>query len=101
MSRCGEGRDGDHSLLSALVADAAPPELRGTAFGAFNLAIGIAALLASVIAGALWDAVGPQGTFAVGAGFTLVALAGLFATRGRLPPKRDERICIGCPLGRS
>jgi MFS family permease len=75
-------------LLSAFVADAAPPELRGTAFGVFNLAIGIAALLASVIAGALWDLVGPQGTFAAGAGFTLVALTGLFALRSRLPKSR-------------
>ncbi len=71
-------------LLSALVTDTAPPELRGTAFGVFNLATGIAALLASVIAGALWDAVGPQGTFAVGAGFTLAALAGIFSVRNRL-----------------
>jgi MFS family permease len=72
-------------LLSALVADTAPPELRGTAFGVFNLAIGVAALLASIIAGALWDAIGPQGTFAAGVGFTLLALAGLIAVRERLP----------------
>jgi MFS family permease len=72
-------------VLSALVADTAPPELRGTAFGVFNLAIGVAALLASIIAGALWDSLGPQGTFAAGAAFTLVALTALFALRGRLP----------------
>ena len=72
-------------LLSALVADTAPAELRGTAFGVLNLAIGVAALLASIIAGALWDAVGPQGTFAAGVGFTLLALAGLVAVRDRLP----------------
>jgi len=72
-------------LLAALVADTAPAELRGTAFGVFNLAIGIAALPASVIAGALWDAVGPQGTFAAGAAFALLTLAGLFAVRRLLP----------------
>ena len=72
-------------LLSALVADTAPAELRGSAFGVLNLAIGIATLLASIIAGALWDAVGPQGTFAAGVGFTLLALAGLVAARNRLP----------------
>jgi MFS family permease len=74
-------------LLAALVADAAPPELRGTAFGVFNLLTGIALLAASVIAGALWDALGPQGTFFAGAAFTLLALAGLLAL-GRRPPAR-------------
>jgi MFS family permease len=62
-------------LLQALVADTAVPELRGTAFGVFNLVSGIAMLLASVIAGGLWDAIGPDGTFLAGAGFTVVALA--------------------------
>jgi hypothetical protein len=40
-------------------------------------------LAASVIAGALWDMAGPQGTFFAGAGFALVALAGLLAVHGR------------------
>jgi len=71
-------------LLSALVADAAPAELRGTAFGVFNLLGGLALLAASVIAGALWDATGPQGTFLAGAAFTALALGGLFALRHRL-----------------
>ena len=71
-------------LLAALIADAAPPELRGTAFGVFNLLTGVALLAASVIAGALWDAIGPQGTFIAGAAFTLLALAGLLAF-GRRP----------------
>ena len=48
-------------LLSTLVADAAPPELRGTAFGMFNLLSGLALLAASVIAGGLWDVGGPEG----------------------------------------
>jgi MFS family permease len=73
-------------LLAALVADAAPPELRGTAFGVFNLLTGGALLAASVIAGALWDAIGPQGTFIAGAAFTLLALSGLLVL-GRRPER--------------
>ncbi|GIX08446.1 MAG: MFS transporter [Elioraea sp.] len=74
-------------LLSALVADAAPAELRGTAFGVFNLVGGLALLAASAIAGALWDAVGPAGTFLAGAAFALLAALGLGAMRGRLGPR--------------
>ena len=66
-------------LLSALVADTAPADLRGTAFGYFNLFTGLALLAASVIAGALWDAYGPVGTFLAGLGFALAALVGLLA----------------------
>ena len=66
-------------LLSALVADTAPPALRGTAFGYFNLFTGLAMLAASVIAGALWDAYGPVSTFLAGLGFALAALVGLLA----------------------
>src|SRR5262245_50951664 len=62
-------------ILASLVADTAPPDLRGTAFGMFNLAAGIATVAASVIAGGLWDAVGPQVTFIAGAAFTALALA--------------------------
>jgi MFS family permease len=62
-------------LLAALVADTAPPELRGTAFGVFNLVSGIALLAASIIAGALWGMIGPAGTFYAGALFTTIALA--------------------------
>ncbi len=64
-------------LLAALVADTAPPQLRGTAFGLFNLVSGLVLLIASVLAGVLWDAFGPAATFWAGAAFTLVALAGL------------------------
>jgi predicted MFS family arabinose efflux permease len=60
-------------LLSALVARHAPPERRGTAFGIFNLAMGIAMLIASAIAGALWQYVGPGATFWSGAALALVA----------------------------
>jgi MFS family permease len=61
-------------LLSALVADTAPSSLRGTAFGMFNLVSGLAMLAASIIAGVLWDLVGPNGTFIAGAIFTAIAL---------------------------
>jgi MFS family permease len=68
-------------LLSAMVADAAPPDLRGTAFGMFNLLTGLALLAASVIAGELWDAAGPKWTFLAGAGFSLLAIIGLIYLR--------------------
>jgi MFS family permease len=71
-------------LFAALVADTSPPELRGTAYGYFNLLTGIAMLAASIIAGALWDAYGPAGTFLAGSAFALLSLAGLFAIRGPL-----------------
>jgi MFS family permease len=75
-------------LLATLVADAAPAELRGTAFGVFNLITGVALLLASVIAGALWDISGPQATFLAGAVFTLITLVGLFPLRHRLDGRK-------------
>ncbi len=66
-------------LLSKLVADAAPADLRGTAFGLFNLASGVALLLANLIAGALWSTLGAQATFGAGAAFAAVAAAGVSA----------------------
>jgi MFS family permease len=54
-------------LLSTMVAHAAPARLRGTAFGVFNLASGVAMLAASALAGALWHYVGPAATFWAGA----------------------------------
>ena len=65
-------------LLSAMVANSAPEDRRGTAFGVFNLASGIAMLAASVIAGALWEYVGPASTFWAGA---VLAAASLLLTR--------------------
>jgi MFS family permease len=65
-------------LLSKLVADTASARLRGTAFGVFNLVAGGAALLASVIAGALWGAHGPAATFTVGGTFAAIAACGVF-----------------------
>ena len=64
-------------LLATLVADNAPAELRGTAFGMFNLLTGAALLVASVVAGRLWDSVGARGTFLTGAMLAAVAALGL------------------------
>ncbi|MEO8319401.1 MAG: MFS transporter [Bradyrhizobium sp.] len=74
-------------LLATLVADTSPAELRGTAYGFFNLLGGLAMLAASVIAGMLWDITGPQGTFLAGAGLAIIALAGLLAIQGKLTDK--------------
>jgi len=72
-------------LLAALVADSAPAELRGTAFGVFNLVSGAALLAASIIAGSLWTAVGPAMTFYAGAVFSCLALAGLLLNQKSRP----------------
>jgi MFS family permease len=66
-------------LFAKLVADNAPAELRGSAFGMFNLISGSAMLIASVIAGALWSAFGAPVTFLAGAAFALLAVLGLLA----------------------
>jgi MFS family permease len=72
-------------LLSALVADEAPQQLRATAFGVFNFASGIALLLASLIAGFLWEQIGPSATFAAGAVFSALGLSALSVTRRTNP----------------
>ena len=69
-------------LFASLVADTAPEELRGTAFGVFNFAGGVALLSASLLAGGLWDTYGPAATFLAGSGFAAVALIGLVMVRG-------------------
>jgi MFS family permease len=66
-------------LFAALVADAAPAERRGTAFGLFNLVSGVVLLIASVLAGLLWDHVGPGAVFYAGALFAGIALFGIVA----------------------
>lgn len=70
-------------LLAKLVADHSPPELRGSAFGLFNLAGGIALLFASVIAGVVWDRLGSDATFVTGAAFAVIALALVARYEGR------------------
>jgi len=64
-------------LLATMVADTAPADLRGTAYGFFNLVSGLAMLFASVLAGLLWDRLGASFTFYAGAAFCIIALVGL------------------------
>ena len=68
-------------LLASMVAAVAPADLRGTAFGFFNLVSGVSMLLASVLAGGLWDALGSSATFHAGAVFA--ALTALVLWRQR------------------
>jgi MFS family permease len=69
-------------LLATMVAGAAPAHLRGTAFGFFSLVSGVAMLIASVLAGLLWDRLGAATTFYAGAAFSVLALAILMLRRG-------------------
>ena len=69
-------------LLATMVASAAPEDLRGTAFGFFNLVSGIAMLTASITAGFLWDQMGAASTFYAGAIFCMIALV-MLLTRPR------------------
>lgn len=79
-------------LFASLVVDTAPESLRGTAFGIFNFAGGIAMLIASALAGGVWDAYGPLATFLTGAVFAMVALIGLvLADGGSVTTVRDGR----------
>lgn len=77
-------------IMSKLVADAAPAALRGTAFGVFNLASGLALGLASLLAGLAWTAWGAPATFLLGALFAALALAGVLSARRR-PPASGAR----------
>jgi MFS family permease len=72
-------------LQASLLAATAPADLRGTAFGLFNVMTGVVLLLASVIAGLLWSRLGPSATFIAGAIFTAFALAGLVRTNPAHP----------------
>lgn len=78
-------------LLATMVAATAPVRLRGTAFGFFNLVGGIAMLIASVLAGLLWDTHGAPVTFYAGAAFSGLALAMLALYRGRGGKSGTER----------
>jgi MFS family permease len=73
-------------LLSTMVADTAPGDLRGTAFGFYNLLSGLAMLVASVVAGLLWDLIGPSVTFYAGAAFCLLALTAMAVKRPSRAP---------------
>jgi MFS family permease len=67
--------------LAALVADAAPPDSRGSAYGIFNFASGLALLVASVLFGVLWDRTGPAAAFFASALFAAAAIASLLLLR--------------------
>lgn len=69
-------------LLAAMVADAAPVEQRGTAFGIYDLAIGAATFVASAVAGALWSLGGPAWAF----GFSALIGGGAIVVLLRRPP---------------
>jgi MFS family permease len=64
-------------LMSALIAHTAPADLRGTAFGFFNLISGVAMLISSGLAGLFWDKLGAASTFWTGAGFCVLSLLSL------------------------
>ena len=74
-------------LLAAMVADAAPEDLRGTAFGFFNLLSGLALLASSIIAGVLWETMGSAFAFYAGAAFAALTLLGMVM---RPPPERHH-----------
>jgi MFS family permease len=64
-------------LLATMIADSAPVDLRGTAYGLFNLASGLGVLIASILAGILWDRFGPSVTFYAGAVFCGLTILGV------------------------
>jgi MFS family permease len=74
-------------LLATMVADTAPADLRGSAFGFFNLLSGLTMLVASALAGLLWDQLGASFTFYAGVLFCLIALVvtAFQGTRGHAP----------------
>lgn len=82
-------------LLSALVADTAPADLRGTAFGIFNLVTGLALLLASTLAGVLWERFGPSATFEAGAALATLAAAVIAISRVGIGPDAGSRSTSG------
>ena len=74
--------------MAFMVAGTAPADLRGTAYGFFNLVSGFALLIASLVARLLWDRIGTPATFLTGAVFSSAALVLLFKHGGNLPTAR-------------
>jgi MFS family permease len=70
--------------LAALVADAAPPDSRGSAYGIFNFVGGLALLAASLLSGILWDRAGPGSAFLASGLFAAAALASLALLRPKM-----------------
>jgi MFS family permease len=73
-------------VFAAMVAAAAPDHLRGTAFGVFNLLRGVLLLIASVIAGLLWDLVGAAATFQAAAALAAISLVLMRSSLNRRDP---------------
>ena len=71
-------------ILAAMIADVTPAQLKGTAFGIFNFASGVFLLLASVLAGLLWDRYGAEVTFFTGSAFATATLIWLCLTLTRV-----------------
>jgi MFS family permease len=68
-------------VFAAMVANSAPKDLRGSAFGIFNMLRGLVLLAASVIAGLLWDRFGPEATFGFASALALVTILALWQSR--------------------
>ena len=86
-------------LLATMVADTAPADLRGTAFGMFNLVSGVALLVASGLAGLLWDRLGASATFGAGILFATLALAGVLVQSARHGRAPKPPVPQGCGSG--
>jgi len=86
-------------LLARMVADAAPTPRRGTAFGVFNLGGGVTTLVASALAGLLWDRFGAPATFQAGAAFSVLALFAVARARARPGDPRLEGAAPGAAPG--
>jgi MFS family permease len=71
-------------LFSKMVSESVIPELRGTAFGMYNLIVGVALLIASMAAGVLWESIGPAATFWAGAAFAAITAAGVLLSSPRI-----------------
>lgn len=77
-------------LLARMIADTAPRHLLGTGYGFFNLVSGIALLIASTLAGLLWDHFGARYTFMAGAAFCILALIGIISNRSKIRHEEPE-----------
>jgi MFS family permease len=78
-------------LLATMVANTAPADLRGTAYGFFNLVSGITMLVASGLAGLLWDRLGPTYTFVAGGVFGAMGLVAILSL-SRLPTRNGNQL---------
>jgi MFS family permease len=77
-------------VLSAMIARTAPERLRGTAFGLFGLVVGSATLIASLVAGLLWEQIGPEATFEAGAAFAATAFIAFLISHAQDRGKRTS-----------